>query len=83
MAHMESGTAGYARFGAQGVYSFNKISPGFHANRFSGSLVSQSDQLAGAYVRIIDAKMFNLYTLLTALIATIAILRHPAFHFTR
>lgn len=50
------------------------MSPGFHANRFSGSLVSQSNKLTGAYVRIIDASVFNLYTLLTALIATIAIL---------
>lgn len=50
------------------------MSPSFHANRFSGSLVSQSNKLTGAYVRIIDATVFNLYTLLTALIATLVIL---------
>ena len=50
------------------------MSPGFHANRFSGSLVSQANKLTGAYVRIIDATVFNLYTLFIALVATIAIL---------
>lgn len=50
------------------------MSPGFHANRFSGSLVSQANKLTGAYVRIIDTSVFNLYTLIIALVATLAIL---------
>lgn len=50
------------------------MSPGFHANRFAGSLVSQANKLTGAYVRIIDAAVFNLYTLLVAMAATIVIL---------
>lgn len=50
------------------------MSPAFHANRFSGSLVSQTNKLTGAYVRIADTAIFNLYPLLIALVATILIL---------
>jgi ATP-binding cassette subfamily B protein len=55
----------------------------FHANRFSGSLVSQANKLTNAYVRFADAVMFNLYPLIIALIATIAILapRVPFYAF--
>lgn len=50
------------------------MSAGFHANRFGGSLVSQSNKLTGAYVRFADATLFNLYTLAIAMTATIIIL---------
>ncbi len=51
-----------------------KLSPSFHANKFAGSLVSQSNKLTGAYVRFTDSTIFNLYTLIISLIATIVIL---------
>lgn len=51
-----------------------KMSAGFHANRFAGSLVSQANKLTGAYVRFVDATVFNLYTLAIAMTATVAIL---------
>lgn len=50
------------------------MSPGFHANRFAGSLVSQANKLTGAYVRFVDSTVFNLYTLIIGMIATVAIL---------
>jgi ATP-binding cassette, subfamily B, bacterial len=50
------------------------MSATFHANRFGGSLVSQATKLTGSYVRFADATIFNLYPLLVAIIATIAIL---------
>lgn len=46
----------------------------FHANRFGGSLVSQTNKLVGSYIRFIDASIFNLYTLLISLIATVILL---------
>jgi ATP-binding cassette subfamily B protein len=57
------------------------MSPNFHANRFSGSLVSQANKLIGAYQRFSDASVFNLYPLFVSLIATVAILapRAPVF----
>jgi ATP-binding cassette subfamily B protein len=51
-----------------------KMSANFHANRFGGSLVSQANKLTGSYVRFIDSTIFNLYTLLITMIATIIIL---------
>src|SRR3990167_9769466 len=57
--------------------TFNQLlnmSSGFHNNRFAGSLVSQANKLTGAYVRFVDATVFNLYTLLIAMAATIFIL---------
>lgn len=57
------------------IYShLMQMSPGFHANRFAGSLVSQSNKLVGAYIRFTDSTVFNLYTLVISLIATIVIL---------
>ena len=50
------------------------MSPGFHANRFAGSLVSQANKLTSSYVRFVDATVFNLYTLVIAMVATITIL---------
>lgn len=46
----------------------------FHANRFGGSLVSQTNKLVGSYIRFIDASIFNLYTLVISLIATVVLL---------
>ncbi len=46
----------------------------FHANRFGGSLVSQTNKLVGSYIRFIDAAVFNLYTLVVSMIATVVIL---------
>jgi len=46
----------------------------FHANRFGGSLVSQTNKLVGSYIRFADAMIFNAYTLLIGLVATVAIL---------
>ena len=53
---------------------FMNMSSGFHNNRFAGSLVSQANKLTGAYVRFVDATVFNLYTLVVAMTATIVIL---------
>ncbi len=46
----------------------------FHANRFGGSLVSQTNKLIGSYIRFADAVIFNLYTLVIGMVATVAIL---------
>lgn len=56
----------------------------FHANRFGGSLVSQVNKLVGSYIRFADALIFNSYTLIIGMIATLAILgpRVPAYAFT-
>lgn len=55
----------------------------FHANRFGGSLVSQTNKLIGSYIRFADSIIFNLYTLVIGMIATIAILgpRVPIYAF--
>lgn len=55
----------------------------FHANRFGGSLVSQTNKLIGSYIRIADATIFNLYGLVISLIAVIIILgpRVPLYAF--
>lgn len=61
-----------------------KMSAGFHSNRFGGSLVSQANKLTGAYIRFVDATVFNLYTLAISMAATIAILapRVPLYAIT-
>src|SRR3990167_7672804 len=46
----------------------------FHANRFGGSLVSQTNKLVSSYIRFADATVFNLYTLVISMVATIVIL---------
>lgn len=43
-------------------------SPSFHANRFGGSLVSQTNKLMGSYIRFADTTTFILIPLLSALI---------------
>jgi ATP-binding cassette subfamily B protein len=56
----------------------------FHANKFGGSLVSQTNKLIGSYIRFADATLFNLYGLLISMLATIAILgpRVPIYAFS-
>jgi ATP-binding cassette subfamily B protein len=51
-----------------------QMSAHFHANRFGGSLVSQTNKLTGAYVRFADASIFNMYALVITLSAAIVIL---------
>lgn len=51
-----------------------KMSANFHTNRFGGSLVSQANKLTGSYIRFADSMIYNLYTLLIALVATVVIL---------
>lgn len=67
---------------ANRVYNhLNNMSGNFHANRFSGALVSQANKLAGAYMRFADTTMFNFMTLIWATIFTVIILapRAPLF----
>ncbi len=56
-------------------------SANFHANRFGGSLVSQTSKLLGAYVRIADTTIFQVLPLISGLIFTAIILfsRAPLF----
>lgn len=51
-----------------------KMSSNFHANSFGGSLVSQTNKLVGAYMRLLDSTVFSLYTLIIAMTATMVIL---------
>jgi ATP-binding cassette subfamily B protein len=46
----------------------------FHANNFTGSLVSQSNKLMGGYVRTADTTIFQVYPLVLGLILTNIIL---------
>src|SRR6185437_3679749 len=43
-------------------------SPAFHANRFSGSLVSHTNKLMGSYIRFADTSVFNVIPLLWGLV---------------
>ncbi len=56
-------------------------SANFHANRFSGSLVSQTNKLTGAYVRFTDTTTFQVLGLFWALVFTAVLLakRAPLF----
>lgn len=53
----------------------------FHANNFSGSLVSQNTKLLGAYIRMADATIFQISQLTFGIIFTAVILidRAPLF----
>ena len=53
----------------------------FHANNFTGSLVSQTSKLLGSYIRIADAAIFLTYPLLMGIIyaTTIMLFRAPLF----
>lgn len=50
------------------------MSADFHNNRFAGSLVSQANKLTGAYIRFVDASIFNLLSLIITMAATVIIL---------
>lgn len=56
-------------------------SANFHANRFSGSLVSQTSKFLGGYIRIADTTIYQVYQLFISLIFSIIILapRAPIF----
>lgn len=58
-----------------------RMSASFHANRFGGSLVSQTNKLAGAYVRITDTSLFVVSALFWTLIFTSVILWRQASFF--
>jgi ATP-binding cassette subfamily B protein len=49
-------------------------SANFHSNRFSGSLVSQTNKLASSYVSIADAIIYEMTTLALAFVFTFVIL---------
>ncbi len=55
----------------------------FHANSFSGSLVSQTNKLLSAYIRVADTTMFQVLPLIWSLIFTSVLLvsRAPQFVF--
>jgi ATP-binding cassette subfamily B protein len=50
----------------------------FHANRFGGSLVSQTNKFVNAFERLYDEAMWSAWTNIVALVATIAILAPKA-----
>ena len=56
-------------------------SANFHANRFSGSLVSQTNKIMASYIRFSDTTVFQVISLLFSIIFTIALLasRAPLF----
>jgi ATP-binding cassette, subfamily B, bacterial len=60
---------------------FNQLmneSAHFHANRFGGSLVSQTNKLLGSYIRFADSTVFEITTMTVAFIFTVAILMPKA-----
>jgi ATP-binding cassette subfamily B protein len=58
-----------------------KLDANFHANRFAGSLVSQTNKLLVAYMRITDTTVFSVGMLLVAMTFTAVLLggRAPVF----
>jgi ATP-binding cassette subfamily B protein len=58
-----------------------KLDANFHANSFAGSLVSQTNKLIGAYIRITDTTLFQVGTLTVSVLLTSILLysRAPAF----
>jgi len=50
------------------------LSANFHANRFGGSLVSQTNKLGSAYVRMADTTFFDLSTLIMSFLFSFFIL---------
>lgn len=66
------------------IHVYNHLlsqSANFHANSFSGSLVSQTNKVMGAYVRLADTIVFQVLPLICGLIFTSVILakRAPLF----
>ncbi len=67
--------AGVERDIARRVYShLLDQSANFHANRFGGSLVSQTNKLMGSYIRFADTTIYQVLQLLTGLIFTVILL---------
>ena len=59
----------------QRVFShLSQLDLSFHANRFSGSLVSQTNKLTGAFERFWDTVTFQIIPTLTSIIASVTIL---------
>ncbi len=58
-----------------------KQSTDFHANNFTGSLVSQTNKLMGGYIRIADTTMFQVFPMLAGIVIASLILlnRSPLF----
>jgi ATP-binding cassette subfamily B protein len=50
------------------------MSATFHSNRFGGSLVSQTNKLTGAYIRLVDPTIFTVIPLIVSIVATAVIL---------
>ncbi len=50
----------------------------FHANNFSGSLVSQTNKLMGSYIRAADTSIYQVFTLLSGIVIASVILAHRA-----
>jgi ATP-binding cassette subfamily B protein len=50
----------------------------FHANNFTGTLVSQTNKLMSGYVRIADTTIFQVYPLFAGIVLTTLILAHRA-----
>ena len=66
------------------TYCFDKVctqSMRFHSNRFSGSLVSQTNKFVGGYERLFDTLIFSILWLAVSVIASVVILaiRAPFF----
>lgn len=66
------------------TYCFDKVctqSMRFHSNRFSGSLVSQTNKFVGGYERLYDTLIFQILWLGISVVAAVAILamRAPLF----
>ncbi len=58
---------------------FTELDTNFHANNFGGSLVSQTSKLVGAYVRVQDVMVFQIYLMIVAY-TTISIIMWPKSH---
>jgi len=57
-------------------------SANFHANNFGGSLVSQTNKLLGAYIRIADTTIFQVIPMLLSIIFSAVVLAPRAPQFT-
>ncbi len=55
-----------------------RLSTDFHANNFTGSLVSQTNKLMGSYIRAADTTIFQVYPLVAGIIITAVVLGHRA-----
>ncbi len=74
--------AGVERDIAERVYDhLLNQSADFHANRFGGSIVSQTNKLMGSYIRFADTTIYQVLQLVSGLVFTMVILtpRAPLF----